>query len=107
MATAGRPLAGAPAAVLVLHGRSATAESILSLADELDRPGFAYLAPQAHGYSWYPASFLAPLEQNEPGLSSALAVLGDLLEQVGAAGIPEAGLVTMTLVFSAVGLPTS
>jgi predicted esterase len=88
VATAGRPLAGAPAAVVVVHGRGATAESILSLADELDRPDFAYLAPQAHGDSWYPASFLAPLEQNEPGLSSALAVLGDLLEQVGAAGIP-------------------
>jgi phospholipase/carboxylesterase len=88
VATAGRPLAGAPAAVLVIHGRGATAESILSLADELDRPDFAYLAPQAYGHAWYPYSFLAPLEENEPGLTSALAVLGDLLERVGAAGIP-------------------
>lgn len=95
MATAGRPLAGAPAAVIVVHGRGATAKSILSLADELDRPDLAYLAPQAHGHSWYPASFLAPLEQNEPGLSSGLAALGDLLERVGAAGIPPERTVLM------------
>ena len=91
VATAGRPLAGADAAmaaVIMVHGRGATAESILTLADELGRPDLAYLAPQAHGHAWYPYSFLAPCEQNEPGLSSALAVLGDLVERVGAAGIP-------------------
>jgi predicted esterase len=88
VATAGRPLAGAPAAVFMVHGRGATAESILTLAEELGRPDLAYLAPQAQGHAWYPYSFLAPLEQNEPGLSSGLAVLGDLLARVGAAGIP-------------------
>ena len=88
VATAGRPLAGAPAAVVMVHGRGATAESILTLADEFGRPDLAYLAPQAHGYAWYPYSFLSPMEQNEPGLSSGLATLGDLLEQIGAAGIP-------------------
>jgi predicted esterase len=88
VATAGRPLAGAPAAVIVVHGRGATAESILSLADELGRLDLAYLAPQAYGHAWYPYSFLAPLEQNEPGITSGLAVLGDLLARVGEAGIP-------------------
>jgi predicted esterase len=88
VATAGRPLAGALAAVVMVHGRGATAESILTLADELRVPDLAYLAPQAHGHAWYPYSFLAPMEQNEPGLSSGLATLGDLVERVGAAGIP-------------------
>jgi len=85
---AGRPLAGAPAAVVMVHGRGATAESILTLADEFGRPDLAYIAPQAHGYAWYPYSFLAPKEQNEPGLSSGLATLGDLVERIAAAGVP-------------------
>jgi predicted esterase len=72
----------------MVHGRGATAESILTLAEEFGRPDLAYLAPQAYGYAWYPYSFLAPFEQNEPGLSSALAALGDVLEGVRAAGVP-------------------
>src|ERR1700719_3781701 len=75
---AGRPLAEATAAVILVHGRGATAEDILILVPEIDRPDLAYLAPQAAGSSWYPYSFMAPLEQNEPGLSSVLAVLGEL-----------------------------
>jgi predicted esterase len=74
--------------MVLVHGRGATAESILTLADEWRRPDLAYLAPQAHGYAWYPYSFLAPMEQNEPGLSSGLATLGDLLARVEAAGVP-------------------
>ena len=88
VATTGRPLAGAPAAVILVHGRGASAEGILDLAADFDQPGFAYLAPQAYGHAWYPESFLAPLERNEPGISSGIAVLADLLAQVGAAGIP-------------------
>ena len=53
---------------------------------ELDQPDFAYLAPQAAGNTWYPYSFLEPLERNEPYLSSALAVVGGLVKQVTAAG---------------------
>src|SRR5690349_14760634 len=86
--TAGEPLASAQAAMILLHGRGATAADILSLAGELPRPGFAYLAPEAANNTWYPNSFLAPLASNEPGLSSALAVIASLLEQVNSAGIP-------------------
>lgn len=88
VATAGLPLGKAPAAVVMVHGRGATAESILTLADELGQPGLTYLAPQAAGYSWYPYSFLAPMEKNEPGLSSALEVLEGLLAKLEAEGIP-------------------
>ena len=67
--TGGVPLDEATAAVLMLHGRGASAESILTLAQELgDPPGFAYAAPQAAGHTWYPHSFLAPPDANEPWL---------------------------------------
>lgn len=85
---AGRPLAEAGGAMVMVHGRGAPAEDILSLAGELGRPELAYLAPQAAGYSWYPYSFLAPMEQNEPGLSSALELLGDLVRHLEENGIP-------------------
>ena len=78
----------ATAALVLLHGRGASTESILTLTDELgDPPGFAYAAPQAAGHTWYPYSFLAPLEQNEPWLSSALEAVGAVVS-----GLEEAGL---------------
>jgi phospholipase/carboxylesterase len=95
---AGEPLEQAKAVMIMLHGRGASAEDILSLTIELDLPGFTYLAPQAAGYSWYPNSFLAPLVSNEPGLSSGLAVIASLFTQVADAGFgPER---TMLLGFS-------
>jgi len=74
--------------MVMVHGRGASAESILDLAVELHQPGFAYLAPQAAGDTWYPYSFLAPLANNEPGLSSGLAAIANVLAQVAQAGIP-------------------
>ncbi|HEU4325131.1 MAG TPA: alpha/beta hydrolase [Roseiflexaceae bacterium] len=85
---AGAPLAEARAAMVLVHGRGASAADILTLTAEFDRPGFAYLAPQAAGHTWYPYSFLAPLASNEPWLASALGRLDALLAQIGAAGIP-------------------
>jgi len=72
----------------MLHGRGATAEDILSLAQEFDLPGFAYLAPQARDNTWYPNRFLVPLAENEPWLSSALSFVGDVLAEISNAGIP-------------------
>ena len=85
---AGESLTRARAAMLMLHGRGARAEDILSLANEFDQPEIAYLAPQAAGNTWYPNRFLAPMEENEPWLSSALELVGDVLEHITAAGIP-------------------
>lgn len=84
----GCPLGEAKAAMILVHGRGAPAEDILGLAGELDRPDMAFLAPQATGYTWYPYSFMAPMEQNEPGLSSGLALIGDLVERLALEGIP-------------------
>jgi len=88
LAFAGRPLKEAAAAMVMVHGRGATAENILELARELRHPELAYVAPQAAGFTWYPYSFLAPLERNEPYLSAALARLGEVLALVNSAGIP-------------------
>ena len=85
---AGESLDRATAAMLMVHGRGARAEDILSLADEFALPGFAYLAPQAAGNTWYPNRFLVPTDQNEPWLSSALEFVGEVLNQITAAGIP-------------------
>jgi predicted esterase len=84
---AGRPLVEADAAMILVHGRGGSAGDMLGLAAELRRPELAYLAPQAAGNTWYPYSFLAPLEQNEPGLSSGLEVLADLVAHLEQAGI--------------------
>jgi predicted esterase len=85
---AGEALDKAEAAMLMIHGRGATAEDILSLAGEINQPGFAYLAPQAAGNTWYPNRFLVPLEQNEPWLSSALSFVGEVFDQIINARIP-------------------
>ena len=85
--TLGAELTQAAAAVILLHGRGASAEDILGLATEMYDERFAYLAPQAAGNAWYPYSFMAPIEKNEPWLSSALAKVGTIVQQAVAAGL--------------------
>ena len=85
---AGEPLDRAQAAMLMVHGRGASAEDILSLSDQFNQPGFAYLAPQAAENTWYPNRFLVPLAENEPWLSSALAFVGEVFAEIVKAGIP-------------------
>lgn len=96
--TWGEPLTQAKAALIMAHGRGATAESILSLAHELRVPDFAYLAPQAARNSWWPNRFMDPIPSNEPWLTSALDTMANVLANVNAAGIPPER--TMLLGFS-------
>jgi predicted esterase len=74
-------------AVILAHGRGASADDILMLSHEFAAKDVLYLAPQAAGLTWYPYSFLAPLEQNEPGISSGLQVLAGLLAQLAGEGL--------------------
>ena len=78
--TLGAPLAQAAAAIVLLHGRGASAEDILGLAGEMYDERFAYLAPQAADNRWYPYSFMAPIAENEPWLSSALEKVGAVVK---------------------------
>jgi predicted esterase len=83
----GAPIESARLAVICIHGRGASAEDILGLASELRTTDVAYLAPQAAGGSWYPFSFLAPIAQNEPGLSSALGIIDALIDALNQQGM--------------------
>ena len=99
MLVAGDPHAGQPVlrrgpdpaqarrAVILIHGRGDSAAGILTLADAIDVPDVAWVAPQAAGNTWYPYPFLAPMSRNEPGLSSALRVIGTLVTSLLSEGL--------------------
>jgi len=78
--TAGKSLADAKKALIMIHGRGADAHDILSLSEYLNIKDFALLAPQATNHTWYPYSFMAPQSQNEPWLSSALDILQNVMK---------------------------
>src|SRR5205807_4018035 len=86
--TAGEDLGDARAVGILIHGRGASAGSILSLAPRLECPGLAFLAPQAARGTWYPRRFLDPVESNEPWLSSALGAVGRVVGMAEEAGVP-------------------
>jgi phospholipase/carboxylesterase len=95
VAHAGHDLNGARCAVLLLHGRGSSAEDILGLAKTFYDERIAFLAPQAANHTWYPNSFLAPIERNEPWLSSAIARVGSLIESCVVAGIQWSSIVVL------------
>lgn len=78
----------ADATLVLVHGRGGTAEDILSLYDEFGLPNLAGLAPQAAGSTWYPYSFLAPLESNQPYLDSGLKRLENIVAELIVRGMP-------------------
>ena len=84
----GPPVDQARIALILLHGRGASAEDILGLTREFQWKDVACLAPQAAGHTWYPYSFLSPIPQNEPNLSAALRVVGRLVAELQAQGVP-------------------
>lgn len=88
LVTAGTDLDAATAAVVLVHGRGATARSIVRMAGSFHRPGVASLAPQANRNTWYPNPFTAPVESNEPGRTSGLQAVADAVDEANAAGIP-------------------
>lgn len=89
LVTAGAPVGESRAVMIMVHGRGAGPWNILDLVPALGHPEFAYLAPAAANNTWYPLSFMADLAANEPGLSSALAVVDDLVEDLVARGVPK------------------
>jgi len=88
-------LGAARAAMILVHGRGASAEGMLGLADAFEASDIAYVAPQARSGSWYPQSFMAPIAQNEPHLSSALKTLSDVVADVERQGVPSEKIVLL------------
>jgi len=91
----GAPVAAAAAAVIMIHGRGASARDILMLASALRRDDVAYLAPQAAGHVWYPQRFLQPTAQNQPWLDSALGAVAGLVADLEAAGLAKSKIVIL------------
>jgi predicted esterase len=85
---AGAPIAGARLVVILLHGRGASAEDILGLSREVRAADVAFLAPQAAGHTWYPHTFLAPIPENEPNLTSALRLIATSIDSLATQGVP-------------------
>jgi predicted esterase len=85
---AGAPLGDAVGAVIMVHGRGADAADIIGLADAINRPKLAYLAPDAAGHVWYPRPFTAPQAANQPYLGSALSLIDRILADLADDGIP-------------------
>ena len=85
--SAGTPIEKAQKALIMLHGRGASANSIISLASHFELGNTVIVAPQATEHSWYPYSFMAPVENNEPALSSALTLIDELVKDIVTKGI--------------------
>jgi phospholipase/carboxylesterase len=85
---AGKSLADAAGVIILLHGRGGSAADILGLGQAISPSGWAMLAPEAAGHSWYPYSFLEPRERNEPYLTSALERVQTAVDSALRAGVP-------------------
>src|SRR5690625_7423230 len=84
--------------MILVHGRGASADSILTLVSELDNTeNMHFAAPQANGYTWYPYSFLMSTEQNEPGISSGLQAIFDIIEDLNERGVPKEKIILLGL----------
>jgi len=92
---AGAPIGQGRGVVIMVHGRNASPANILDLMPRLDRPEFTYLAPAAANGTWYPYSFLTDIARNEPGLSSGLRVLEQLIEDLANRGTPKHQIVLL------------
>jgi predicted esterase len=86
--TFGPPPSSARLTMIMVHGRGAGGDDMLGLAGEFDTTDVAFLAPQAAGRTWYPSSFLSPIADNEPGITSGLGVIASLVDGLVAQQIP-------------------
>ena len=78
----GTPLEKADKAIILIHGRGAPPDDILSLADFFETENTYVVAPEANQYVWYPLSFLAPRAQNQPWLDSAIENITRLIRTI-------------------------
>ena len=85
--TAGLPLNEAKKALIMIHGRGASSNDILSISRHLEVKDFALIAPQAENRTWYPYSFLVPIDENEPSLTKSLETIAQVVIAIEENGI--------------------
>jgi predicted esterase len=95
VAARGRPLGAGRGVMVMVHGRGAGPDDLLSLVPLLGAADWTCLAPAAAGGTWYPQSFLAPIDRNEPGITSGIAVVHGLVDDALAAGVPPERIVLL------------
>jgi len=93
--TGGMSLDDAEVAMILIHGRGASAQSIMLFAEEFERNDIHYRAIQASGHAWYPRSFMAPKEMNQPGISSGLQAIHDQITEINSANISTDNIVLL------------
>lgn len=93
--TMGAPLGEGRVVVIAVHGRGAAPANILDLAPAIGNAQVTFLAPAAAGGTWYPKGFMAPIEENEPGITSGISVIHALIDEAVAAGVPTERIVLM------------
>jgi len=93
--TMGAPLGEGRVVVIAVHGRGATPANILDLAPAIGNEHVTFLAPAALGGTWYPKGFMAPIGDNEPGITSAISVVHSLIEEAVTHGVPTERIVLM------------
>jgi predicted esterase len=72
---------------ILVHGRGASASDIIGLASEIAADDVAFIAPDAPGRTWYPYSFLVPMDRNEPYLTRSLDLLGSIVDDLTTQGV--------------------
>ncbi|QOL79645.1 alpha/beta hydrolase [Pseudooceanicola spongiae] len=88
----GAPVARARAGLVVLHGRGGSAGDMLSLAEGLGLPDVAVAAPEAAGRSWWPTSFLAPMNELASWLDGALSAVDAAIDSLQAEGLARSAI---------------
>lgn len=86
--TGGADIDVAKLAMIFIHGRGASAQSMMMFADEFESTETHYRAIQAKGHTWYPRSFMAPQEMNQPGIKSGLQAIYNQISKLNKSGIP-------------------
>jgi phospholipase/carboxylesterase len=85
----GLSLENAEFAMLLIHGRGATAESMLPLIDALEADKISFVIPQADQLTWYPYRFIEERQANEPGITSGLTLIHTIIQSLEDKGFPK------------------
>ena len=73
--------------LILIHGRGGSAADMAAMSKYLHVDDYAILAPEADNNTWYPYSFIAPLQENEPYFSNAIERISETVNYALESGI--------------------